>query len=176
MVRRRRRCAVLDGSAALKQAASRTRYYVVIAVTALVVVGLDHLTKWIVVQHLPLHAIAGAGDVISIDHVENSGAAFGLFPQFQWLYLIVAAVVVAYILLVGSRYGTTWYRQVILGMILGGAVSNGIDRAAQGYVVDFIDLHWWPVFNVADMAIVIGIAAFVILGLLTPRSTQRATT
>jgi signal peptidase II len=45
----------------------------------------------------------------------------------------------------------------VLGMILGGAVSNGFDRLTQGYVVDFIDLHRWPVFNVADMSIVVGI-------------------
>ena len=114
------------------------------------------------VSHLPLDGVIGRGAVVSIDHVENSGAAFGLFPQFQWLYLIVAALVVAYILLVGWRYGSTVFRQVLLGMILGGAVSNGIDRALQGRVVDFIDLHWWPVLNVADMCIVIGIALSVL--------------
>lgn len=155
---------MLGGSAALTGAAGapRARYLTVIGITAAIVIGVDHLTKWIVVQHLPLHGVIGEGAVISIDHVENSGAAFGLFPQFQWLYLIVAAVVVAYILLVGQRYGTTALRQVLLGMILGGAISNGIDRLAAGRVVDFIDLHWWPVFNVADMAIVIGIALAVL--------------
>jgi signal peptidase II len=134
----------------------------VIGITAAIVIGVDHLTKWVVVQHLPLHGVIGGGALISIDHVENSGAAFGLFPQFQWLYLIVAAIVVTYILLAGQRYGTNTFRQVLLGMILGGAVSNGIDRAVAGRVVDFIDLHWWPVFNVADMAIVVGIALAVL--------------
>lgn len=158
-------------SAALTQATTRQRYLLVILVTAALVIGIDHLTKWIVVQRLPLHGVIAAGAPISIDHVENSGAAFGLFPQFQWLYLIVAAIVVTYILLVGQRYGTTAFRQVLLGMILGGAVSNGIDRLAQGRVVDFIDLHWWPVFNVADMSIVIGIA----LAVLTLGSGRTAT-
>ena len=176
MVGLHRRRGLLAGGSALTPAVSRARYLLVIGATAAIVIGVDHLTKWVVTQHLPLHGEIWPGAIVTIDHVENSGAAFGLFPQFQWLYLIVAAVVVVYILLVGSRYGTTWYRQLVLGMILGGAVSNGIDRAAQGYVVDFIDLHWWPVFNVADMAIVVGIAVFVILGLLQPRSPQRATT
>ena len=161
----------MAGSSALTQTASRRRYLLVILVTAALVTGIDHLTKWIVVQHLPLHGVIGAGALISIDHVENSGAAFGLFPQFQWLYLIVAAIVVTYILLVGQRYGTNTFRQVLLGLILGGAVSNGIDRAVQGRVVDFIDLHWWPVFNVADMSIVIGIA----LAVLTLGSGRAAT-
>ena len=153
---------MLAGSAALTPPVSRRHYLLVIVVTAVLVIGVDHLTKWIVVRNLPLHGVVWPGALVSIDHVENSGAAFGLFPQFQWLYLIVAAVVVVYILFVGHRYGNTPYRQVLLGMILGGAVSNGIDRAVQGRVVDFIDLHWWPVFNVADMCIVIGIALAVV--------------
>ena len=161
-------------SAALTQTTTRRRYLLVILVTAALVIGVDHLTKWIVVQHLPLHGVIGAGAPISIDHVENSGAAFGLFPQFQWLYLIVAAIVVTYILVVGQRYGTNAFRQVLLGLILGGAVSNGIDRLAQGRVVDFIDLHWWPVFNVADMSIVIGIA-LAVLTLGSGRAATRST-
>ena len=164
----------MAGSAALTEAVSRRRYLLVILATAALVIGIDHLTKWIVVQHLPLHGEIWPGALISIDHVENSGAAFGLFPQFQWLYLIVAAIVVTYILLVGQRYGTTTLRQVLLGMILGGAVSNGIDRLAQGRVVDFIDLHWWPVFNVADMSIVIGIA-LAVLTLGSGRTASRST-
>ncbi|MBV8196249.1 MAG: signal peptidase II [Candidatus Dormibacteraeota bacterium] len=171
---RGRRCALPAGDRTLTPAAnaSRARYYVVIGITAAIVIGLDHLTKWLVVSHLPLHGEFGEGAIVSIDHVENKGAAFGLFPQFQWLYLIVAAVVIVYILLVGFRYGTGTFRQVLLGMILGGAISNGIDRLLQGQVVDFIDLHWWPVFNVADMCIVIGI----ILAVLTLGPRRPATT
>lgn len=176
MVRPDRRRDVLDRSAALTHApsASRARYLAVIGITAAIVIGLDHFTKWLVVQNLPLHGVVGAGSPISIDHVENSGAAFGLFPQFQWLYLIVAAVVVTYILLMGQRYGTSTVRQVLLGMVLGGAVSNGIDRAVAGRVVDFIDLHWWPVFNVADMCIVIGIVLVVVTLGSSSKASRRA--
>jgi signal peptidase II len=164
---------VLVGSATLTHSATRRRYLFVILITAALVIGVDHLTKWIVVQNLPVHGVVWPGALVSIDHVENSGAAFGLFPQFQWLYLIVAVVVVVYILFAGQRYGSTAYRQVLLGMILGGAVSNGIDRLVQGRVVDFIDLHWWPVFNVADMCIVIGIVLAVLT--LGSRATSRST-
>ena len=61
----------------------------------------------------------------------------------------------------GYRFGTGWFRQVVLGLILGGALSNGVDRLLQGHVVDFIDLHWWPVFNLADSAIVLGVIGVV---------------
>src|SRR6202022_2224548 len=165
---------VLAGSGALTPppVAGRLRPYLVIVATAVIVFGIDHISKWLGVQPPQLRAEAAPTAIVSIHHVENRGAAFGLFPQFQWLYLIVALVVVIYILVAGHRFGTTWYRQVLLGMILGGAVANGIDRATQGYVVDFIDVHWWPIFNVADMSIVIGIlVALVTLRLPSKRRT-----
>jgi signal peptidase II len=141
---------------------ARLRSYVLLLVVAVAIFGLDHLSKWLVVQHLGLGASIGAGSPVSLRHVENRGAAFGFGPQFQWLYLVVAAAVSAYILLAGYRFGTGWFRQLLLGLILGGALSNGIDRLLQGYVVDFIDLHWWPVFNVADSAIVLGVIGVVL--------------
>jgi len=150
---------VLDGSETLTQSpnGARLRYYIVIVGTAAIVIGVDHITKWLIVQNIRLYQSVGASGFISLHHVENSGAAFGLFPQFQGLYLVVAAVVVLYILFAGHHFGSTWPRQAVLGLILGGAVSNGVDRLTQGHVVDFIDVHWWPVFNVADMCIVVGI-------------------
>jgi len=163
---------VLAGSDALTQPprAVRARSYAVIVVTAALVVALDHLTKWLVASRLPIGGQVWAGAPVSITHVVNRGAAFGVLPQFQWLYLAVAAIVVVYILLAGHRFGTTWYRQMMLGFILGGAISNGVDRLFQGYVVDFINFHWWPVFNVADSAIVIGILVSILTFGVRPRT------
>ena len=150
---------MLAGSDALSASAHGTsrRAYIVLLGTAAVIFGLDHLTKWLVATRIALHGQIWENAPVSIDNVHNSGAAFGLFPQFQWLYLIVAVIVGAYILYAGRRFGTSWWRQAVLGLILGGALSNGIDRLLTGYVVDFVDLHWWPVFNLADSAIVIGV-------------------
>ncbi len=149
----------------IPQSSARRRGYVVIVATAVAVFALDHATKWLVVQHLAVGGQLLTGSPVSITHVHNRGAAFGLLPEFQWLYLGAAVLVALYILYAGHRFGTTATRQVVLGLILGGAVSNGLDRMLQGYVVDFIDLQRWPVFNVADMAIVGGI----LLGVLTLR-------
>jgi signal peptidase II len=155
---------MLAGSHALSNVAqpARRRPYLILVGTAVLIFGLDHLTKWLVATHIPLGGKIGANSPISIDHVRNSGAAFGLFPQFHWLYLVVAAIVGAYILYAGRRFGTSWWRQAVLGLILGGAVSNGVDRLLYGYVVDFVDVHWWPVFNVADSAIVVGVLVAVL--------------
>jgi len=159
---------VLAGSQAVTVAhrASRGRIYTVLLATAAIVAAVDHLTKWLVTSHLALGQQVWPNAIVSIDHVENSGAAFSVLPQLHWLYLAVALVVSAYILVAGWRYGTTWYRQILIGMILGGALSNGVDRLVQGYVVDFIDVHWWPVFNVADSCIVVAIVALIVMSLI----------
>jgi signal peptidase II len=130
--------------------------------TAAVVFGLDHLTKWLVTQHLALHDQWPSSGPLTIHYIQNQGAAFGLFPQLQNVFLGVAVVVSAYIILVGPRFASGLLAQVTLGAILGGAVANAVDRFAQGYVVDFVDLHRWPVFNVADSAIVVGIIVAVL--------------
>jgi signal peptidase II len=121
------------------------------------VFALDHGTKWLVVRDVPYGDQVPASGPVTIHHIHNSGAAFGLFPGFQAAFLVVALVVSVYILVVGHRAGNGALTQVTLGAVLGGAAANAVDRFRQGYVVDFIDLHRWPVFNVADAAIVIGI-------------------
>jgi signal peptidase II len=157
------------GAAATVAAAvpSRSRQLSVLLGTAAGVFVLDHLSKWLVTQHLALGSQVPASGPITIHHIENRGAAFGLFPQLQVVFLVVAAAVALYILFAGRRFGPGVFPQVLLGMVLGGAISNALDRFLQGYVVDFIDLQRWPVFNVADMAIVLGI----FLGVLTMRTT-----
>src|SRR5207253_10013301 len=138
------------------------RSFLILVITAVAVFGIDHLTKWLVVQHIALDSAIGADAPVSIRHVHNRGAAFGFGPQFQWFYIIVAAAVSLYIVAAGHRFATSWFRQILLGFILGGALSNGVDRLLQGYVVDFIDLHWWPVFNAADSAIALGVLGVVL--------------
>jgi len=151
----------------------------VLIVTAAVIFTLDHLTKWLVVAHLGLGEQVPASGPLVIRHVENRGAAFGLFPNLQALFLVVAIVVAGYILFLGHRLGTGVLRQSLLGAILGGAVANAVDRVRQGYVVDFIDPARLPVinfkyatFNIADMAIVLGIitSLFVFRGTPAPRA------
>ena len=146
----------------------RRRQLTVLLGTAAVVFAVDHLTKWLVSRNIPLGQQVPETGPITIHHVENRGAAFGLFPQAQFIFLAVALVVAVYILVAGRRYGPGVFPQALLGMVLGGALANAVDRFAQGYVVDFIDLQRWPVFNVADMAIVVGI----LVGVLTLRTVQ----
>lgn len=140
----------------------RLRVLAVILVVAAAVFGLDHLTKWLIVREIPLGEQRPDSGPIDLHTVHNSGAAFGLFPQLQTVFLAVAVIVAVYILVAGHRLGGGLPIQVALGAVLGGAAANAVDRAAQGYVVDFVELHVWPVFNLADSCIVLGIAAVVL--------------
>ena len=143
-------------------AATRARALAVIVVVAAMVFGLDHLAKWLVVRAIPLGEQRPASGPVDLHTVHNSGAAFGLFPQLQTVFLAVAVVVAVYILVAGHRLGGGVLTQTALGAVLGGAAANAVDRAVQGYVVDYVEVHFWPVFNLADSCIVVGIAAVVL--------------
>jgi signal peptidase II len=140
---------------------------------ALSVVLLDRVTKWLVAKNISLHdgrqVIPG---FFRITHVENRGAAFGLFADSpsQWkiamlvLFSIVALIVVSALLWRNSHAMTT--TGIGLALILGGALGNLWDRLLNGRVVDFllfyVGQYQWPAFNVADSAIVVGAGLLVI--------------
>jgi signal peptidase II len=100
----------------------------------------------------------------------NRGAAFGVLQNQNALFIVVSGIVIAVI--IGSyKYSPTrsaWLN-LALGLQLGGAIGNLIDRLRLGYVVDFLDVGVWPVFNVADSAIVIGVGILALHLLRTPR-------
>jgi signal peptidase II len=135
---------------------------------AAIVYLLDRATKVWAERSLahsePIDLIDG---VLRLRYTTNPGGAFGLFGGMPWLFLIAVGVA-SVAIVVAARTVDMRAAAVGLGMILGGAFGNVTDRATRGEglfdgsVVDFIDLHVWPVFNVADMGIVIG-AALVVL-------------
>jgi len=140
---------------------------------ALFVVLLDRWTKRLVAARIAMYAhIQVIPDVFRITHTENTGAAFSLFADspshWKTIMLIsfsaVAMVVVSFLLWKQSRPLTM--TSIALSFILGGAVGNLWDRVASGRVVDFLDFYYrqyhWPVFNLADSAIVVGASLLVL--------------
>ncbi len=135
---------------------------------AAVVVAVDQLTKALVVSNLregePRRVIDG---VLSWSLQRNPGSAFGLFRHVPVLFTILAALIAVAIVVRAPRVRDR-LTGVALGLVLGGAVGNLVDRVARppglfrGHVIDFIDFHWWPVFNLADSAVVIGAALLLI--------------
>ena len=127
---------------------------------ALGVFLLDQAVKRYVTEHMALDAsLAVIPGIFHITYIRNAGAAFGLLQNHTWLFLVMAALLVLLALYFlprlsaaspALRYG--------LALLLGGAAGNAWDRLQGGVVIDFLDFRIWPVFNIADMAIVAGVA------------------
>ncbi|MRH90070.1 signal peptidase II [Nocardia sp. SYP-A9097] len=156
-------------SAAIEPAAAQPLRLRTLLIVAAVLLGLDLLAKTIVVAKMtPGHPIYLIGDWLRLTLVRNPGAAFSMATGMTWLLTLVAAAVVIGVIRIGrTMRSLPW--AIGLGMVLGGALGNLIDRLfrapgpLQGHVVDFVAVGWWPVFNVADSAIVCGAALLVAL-------------
>ncbi len=129
--------------------------FVLLAV--LVFIG-DRVSKGLVAANIELgREVPAIPGVVWITNTRNSGAAFGFMPAGATLFLVASAVVaVAIVVYVVQNRGSV-FTDALLGLILGGTLGNGYDRLFHGSVTDFIALHWWPVFNVADSAISVGV-------------------
>lgn len=150
----------------MKRAAeSSGKKLLLFACVFLVAVGLDQLLKYLVVSRMsPGESARLIPGVLKITYSTNTGAAFGLFKGSGQLIFLAALVV---LVLAGgwflyARHRMDTWAFVAMGLVLGGAVGNLIDRVFRGRVVDFLDLGWWPVFNVADIAIVAGVIIFAV--------------
>lgn len=145
------------------------KYRTTIIVSAIVII-LDQLSKWLVVKYIPLYDKVAFLPFLDITHIRNPGAAFGIFrdlPDNVRLVLFAIVLMTAVVVIFYFVKKTGPHDNLLrfsLGLILGGAVGNSIDRFRLRYVTDFIDFHWfgdpalhWPPFNIADSAITIGV-------------------
>ncbi|MGS2810089.1 signal peptidase II [Nocardia sp. MW-W600-9] len=138
-------------------------------IIAAVLFGLDLLTKCLAVAFIdPGESVPIIGDFARFTLVRNPGAAFSMATGMTWLLTLIAAAVVIGVIRIGRTLRSLWWA-IGLGMVLGGALGNLVDRIfrypgpLQGHVVDFVAVGWWPVFNVADSAIVCGAILLVAL-------------
>lgn len=131
--------------------------------TAAIVLAADQLTKWWVVATLPGDPIVLVPDFLQLRYLTNKGAAFSLLEGWGSVIALVAIAAAVFIFLVAGHVEVTG-EAVALGLVLGGAVGNLVDRIFRGPglldggVVDFVDFSFFPAFNVADSAITIGAA------------------
>lgn len=139
-------------------------YYII----AILIIGLDQLTKWLIVKNMELgESITVIENFLYITSHRNRGAAWGILQGQMWFFYIITAVVI-----VGIVYYMVKYAKgknllgLSLGLLLGGAIGNFIDRLFRKEVVDFVDTYIFgydfPIFNVADSALVIGVALLMI--------------
>ena len=125
------------------------------------------MTKNLVVASVPFGTeVPVVGHLVGITNVRNSGAAFGLAPAGAGVFMIASVVVSIALVVYVVRTPIGLWGGVVLGLILGGTIGNGVDRIVYGFVTDFINVHFWPVFNVADSAISIGVVLLIAGNLL----------
>ena len=138
---------------------------------------IDQFTKFLVQEFLPLRAAFPADGFFRILHTYNTGSAFGLFQGQNSPLILVAFVGIGVLVLIHrSQRQPSYALRISLGMQLGGAAGNLLDRVRLGHVIDFLDVGPWPVFNVADSSIVIGMVllAWILLGPQRRRGLQPA--
>jgi signal peptidase II len=152
--------------------AARAQQWAGLSAIALAALVADQLTKHIVSSSLSLDAERHVVGPLSIHHVQNSGIAFGLFASATPIVTALTAVAVGWMLFFFARSGSRHpILPIALGLLIGGSASNLIDRIRLGHVTDFIDLRFWPAFNLADSFIVLGVLVL-LAALLLPQRTH----
>ncbi len=128
------------------------------------VVFIDQLSKFFALQYLsPQTSVPLIPQILDLTLVRNPGVAFGLFSSYAPALFAVITVSLVFLFLIANRSrGTSIVDRWALSLILGGAIGNWIDRLRFKAVIDFIDFRVWPVFNIADTAITIGVCLYFI--------------
>lgn len=144
-----------------------SRYWVSLAA----VLVLDQWSKWMVASHMDLFdSIPIIPGMLWFTYVHNRGAAFSMLEGGTLFFIISAVLIIVGITVYNVLTRLDPMARIVTGLIVGGAAGNFIDRWRFGYVMDFIDIHIWPVFNVADMALTCGGILFFIYFLQQERA------
>ncbi|MGG0237553.1 signal peptidase II [Bacillus rhizoplanae] len=149
-------------------------YYLI----ALFVIVIDQVSKWIIVKEMDLgESIPIIDNVLYITSHRNTGAAWGILENRMWFFYVITVIFVIFIVIYMQKFAKTdKLLGISLGLILGGAIGNFIDRVFRKEVVDFIHTYIFsynfPVFNVADSALCVGVMLIIIQTLLEGKKTK----
>lgn len=130
------------------------------------VIALDQISKVLVLKFLYEEQVELLPGVLNFTYVENRGMAFGLLSEHRWVFMVLSVVGIGLVAFYLFRYVKSTLSRVALALVVGGGIGNMIDRIVLGFVVDFIDFclfdFWVWVFNIADAAVCVGAALFVL--------------
>ncbi|MBI5839082.1 MAG: signal peptidase II [Chloroflexi bacterium] len=154
--------------------------YLILFAVAGVIVGLDQWTKWLVRANLPFRGtwlpdwLSWLSPYARIVHWYNSGAAFGMFQNGNLIFTVLAFIVIGAIIYYYPHVEAgDWSLRLAMGMQLGGATGNLVDRLGMGKVTDFISVGTFPVFNIADASITVGVGVLLLGVWLKERSLKK---
>ncbi len=138
----------------------KIRFPIIIAAIALA----DQLTKFLVRLYLaPVHDIALLGPLLHLTYAENTGAGFSLFQDMNSILLFVNLIIIGMLMYFFFEFRDD--EKLFVSLIIGGAAGNIIDRIFLGHVIDFIHLPLWPIFNLGDSAVTIGVVGLLYLSM-----------
>jgi signal peptidase II len=164
-------------SSAARSLAAGPFHWLALVAIALAALVADQVTKQIVVSTLERGESFDVLGPLSIHHVHNSGIAFGIFSTWAGPVTLLTAIAILWMVGYFARSGARHpVLPIALGFLIGGSLGNLIDRIRLGHVTDFLDLTYWPAFNLADTFIVSGVAILIsalVLAERTPRAPQR---
>ena len=159
-------------SVAERSLAARAPQWIGLGAVVFAAIAADQLTKYVVSTQLGFDESLHVIGPFAIHHVQNSGIAFGLFASATPVVTALTALAVGWMLVYFARSGARHpVLPVALGLLIGGSASNLLDRVRLGHVTDFIDLRFWPAFNLADSFIVLGVMVL-LAALLLPQRPQ----
>ena len=133
------------------------------AALSIAVIIIDQIAKLAVSSLIPLgSSVPVIEGIFHFTYVRNRGAAFGLFEGSRWISVLAAVVIIAVIIYLRQRIAREpLLVRAAVAMLVGGTIGNLIDRILYGYVIDFFDFRVWPVFNIADIGICVGVGCLI---------------
>jgi signal peptidase II len=162
-------------SAAERSLAAGASQWLGLGAVAVAAVAADQATKQIVASQLHLGEEVHVLGPFTLHHVQNSGIAFGLFSNSTPVVTVLTAIAVAWMVWFFARAGSRHpVLPTALGLLIGGSLSNLADRIRLGHVTDFLDVKYWPAFNLADSFICIGVAILLLTLVRADREPRRA--
>src|SRR5439155_18541922 len=162
-------------SVARRSLAASATQWLGLSLIACAAVLADQLTKQLVASRLSLDEEVHILGPFSIHHVQNSGIAFGIFASATAVVIVLTTLAVGWMLVFFARSGARHpVLPAALGLLIGGSISNLVDRVRLGHVTDFLDLRYWPAFNLADSCIVVGVAILLAALVAADRDPRRA--
>lgn len=163
-------------SSAVRSYGATGRQWAGLGVVSLAAAGADQVTKAAVRSTIATDEIVHVAGPLSLRHVWNSGIAFGMFADSVPIVVLLTAAALSWMLVFFARAGARNPVLVpALGLLSGGSVANLVDRVRMGHVTDFVDIRWWPTFNLADAFITVGVVLLLLVLLLSDRKRAEPT-
>lgn len=129
----------------------------------MVLITLDQAIKFLVNNSLSYgQSIPVIKNIFHFTYVRNSGAGFGILQGHRELLIIVSIIIISILLIYRYKTANDRFLDIAMALIIGGAIGNLIDRIRYSYVIDYLDFRIWPVFNLADSAVVVGVGILII--------------